>query len=330
MINKCKLLTEISQCNRWQLTFRIEKVNATSQFDALRIKVIDAKTSFGSQLLQKKMHSISCVKWCCFIAVSCRTCNTIRIISRRFGIESAETWNKCGAWFLMRRHFGCSKKICNSTKKKREEFKWQIVLCTYLPFTSRPSTPFVDQCTVRTRSAHINRETIVRLRRRQRHHPKSHRTHTKNVWCCWYLHTSVVHSTFHIWILLFCFFSFGFLSFFKICFSWQWKREAAQTISLMRYLQMLWRVETMLEICLEFVPLYRFLNLHKQRFSCKYFCRRFERGHQRCTHQTTHLQIVDSIFYLLICVCFWNSIGSDRWLSSSREHVTYIMGISGH
>lgn len=144
---------------------------------------------------------------------------------------------------------------------------------------------------MRTRSAHINRETIVRLRRRQRHHPKSHRTHTKNVWCCWYLHTSVVHSTFHIWILLFCFFSFGFLSFFKICFSWQWKREAAQTISLMRYLQMLWRVETMLEICLEFVPLYRFLNLHKQRFSCKYFCRRFERGHQRCTHQTTHLQI---------------------------------------
>lgn len=260
----------------------------------------------------------------------CRTCNSIRIISILFDIASAalvkhETKAAHDFW--------CAATSDARSKSAIPRKKNQMADCFMHIFAIHKPTihtwVFVDPCTVRTRSAHINRETIVRLRRRQRHHPNSHRAHTKNV-CdavdiCTHL-LSIRHSTFG-----FCVVFSAFCRILKFCvFVAQWKREATQTICLMRYLQMLWRVETMLEICLKFVPLYRFLNLHKQRFSCQYFCRRFERGRQHCTHQTTHLQIVDSIFYLLICVCFWNSIGSDRWLSSSREHLAYIMGISGH
>lgn len=96
--------------------------------------------------------------------------------------------------------------------------------------------------------------------------PKN-RTHTKNAMLLIFAHMCCPFGipSACVDLGLFCFFRHFVVLKFRGS-----KHEALQTIYLMRYLQMLWRIETMLEICSEFVPFKRFLNWHKQRFLCKY------------------------------------------------------------
>lgn len=165
-----------------------------------------------------------------------------------------EIWNIFGAWFLMRRHLEHSKQISISTKEKKTNGRLFYAHICHSQDHIRVDIIYSNiRRWVRSAQHTLSRHQTNVCRRRQRHHPKLTEP-TPRMRCCWYLHTCVVHSTFlrFVFSLLFCVFYSALGRLEKK--NRGGKREATQTLCLMRYLQMLWRVETMLEICSEFVP----------------------------------------------------------------------------
>lgn len=217
-----------------------------------------------------------------------------------------EIRNKCGAWFLMRRHLEYSKQISSSTNRPKKKKKSNgRLFYAHICHSQDHIRVDIIHSNIRRWAHTLSRHQTNVCRRRQRHHPKL--TELTPRICCWYLHTCVVHLTFlSVCVLsLLCVFcsALGRLE-KKIRGS---KREATQTSCLMRYLQMLWRVETMLEICSEFVPLCRFLNSHITNFLCKYFCRRLKLGRHRLIYKSP------CRFSIYLFACCLNGFGWKRW-----------------
>lgn len=232
--------------------------------------------------------------------------HAIRIIS--FSLCSAPTGphskfrNKCGAWFLMRRHLEYSTQISSSTKQKIQmaDCFMHIFAIHKTIYASTSSTRIsVAQC------AHAQQTSKECVSPPSTPSPETHRTHTKNAMllifahmCCPFDIPSVLCC---LCCILFFFSALGRLK-KKTRAS---KREATQTLCSMRYLQMLWRVETMLEICSEFVPSCRFLNSHISTISwVNIFAGVSSVDAIVVLSQSTHLQIAVPIFYLPICLVF--------------------------